>query len=326
MQGLVEVAPIPPVPLLGLLTYAVPEPLRARIAPGMRVRMPLGNHLRTGVVAGFAESAPTGHLRPILDVLDADPFLPAELLELCRWTARYYLVSLADVIGAIVPATVPEPPRERIARLVRRVTAEEEARLQRRAPAQAEAYRVLAAAPGGAVSMAAARRDGVRPTALRALRAAGVVEVVLGARAPSPPPPPPLAPALTPTAAQSAAIEAIAGAVGGGEAVSFLLHGITGSGKTEVFLAAARATLEADRDVVLLVPEIALTHQLVERVRGRFGPAAAVLHSGLGPRERWNEWRRIRSREARVVVGARSAVFAPVGRLGLVVVDEEHDA
>jgi len=114
--------------------------------------------------------------------------------------------------------------------------------------------------------------------------------------------------------------------VAGGEHASFLLHGITGSGKTEVFLAAAEATLAAGREVVLLVPEIALTHQLVERVRGRFGSEVAVLHSGLGPRERWSEWRRILSGQARVVVGARSAVFAPARRLGLVVVDEEHDA
>src|SRR5207247_6267786 len=102
--------------------------------------------------------------------------------------------------------------------------------------------------------------------------------------------------------------------------------GSTGSGKTEVLPAAAEAPLAAGREVVLLVPEIALTHQLVERVRGRFGSEVAVLHSGLGPRERWSEWRRILSGQARVVVGARSAVFAPARRLGLVVVDEEHDA
>src|SRR5262249_60226890 len=107
---------------------------------------------------------------------------------------------------------------------------------------------------------------------------------------------------------------------------SFLLHGVTGSGKTEVFLAAADDTLAAGGDVLVLVPEIALTHQLVARVRGRYGDLVAVLHSGLGPSERWTEWRRIRAREARVVVGARSAVFAPLGSPRLIVVDEEHDA
>src|SRR5204863_123976 len=137
---------------------------------------------------------------------------------------------------------------------------------------------------------------------------------------------PEAAPRPTLTPAQHTAADAIAQAVAGGAQTCFLLHGITGSGKTEVFLAAAAATLAAGREVVLLVPEIALTHQLVERVRGRFGSEVAVLHSGLGPRERWSEWRRILSGHARVVVGARSAVFAPARRLGLVVVDEEHDA
>src|SRR5262249_10777609 len=110
------------------------------------------------------------------------------------------------------------------------------------------------------------------------------------------------------------------------EGGSFLLHGVTGSGKTEVYLAAAEAALTGGRGVVMLVPEIALTHQLVERVRGRFGVTTAVLHSGLGPRERWGEWRRLLAGDARVVVGARSAVFAPAVRLGLLLVDEEHDA
>src|SRR5207249_1712708 len=218
MHGLVQIAPLPPVPLHDLFTYRVPEPLRPLVRPGMRVRMPLGRQTRTGVVAGFVDVAPPGELRPILDVLDADPFVPPDLLELCRWTAGYYLASLAEVLAAVVPAAI-------------------------------------------------ASRD----------------------------------------------------------AASFLLHGVTGSGKTEVFLAAAEHTLAAGRDVLLLVPEIALTHQLVDRVRARFGDALAVLHSGLGPRERWDEWRRVRHGGARLVVGARSAVFAPLPRLGLVVVDEEHD-
>ncbi len=131
---------------------------------------------------------------------------------------------------------------------------------------------------------------------------------------------------ITLTGEQRAAADAIVAAVREGAPRSFLLHGITGSGKTEVFLTAADDTLAAGGDVLVLVPEIALTHQLVSRVRGRFGDLVAVLHSGLGPRERWAEWRRIRAREARVVVGARSAVFAPLGNVRLIVVDEEHDA
>ncbi|HWP65183.1 MAG TPA: primosomal protein N', partial [Candidatus Limnocylindria bacterium] len=125
---------------------------------------------------------------------------------------------------------------------------------------------------------------------------------------------------------QRAAADAIRGRLAAGEAGAFLLHGVTGSGKTEVFLEAAAAALAADRDVLILVPEIGLTHQLVQRTRDRFGAGVAVLHSGLTSSERWAAWRRIRARAARVVVGARSAVFAPLARLGLIVVDEEHDA
>ena len=324
MHGLVQIAPLPPVPLHDLFTYRVPEPLRPLVRPGMRVRMPLGRQTRTGVVAGFADVAPPGELRPILDVLDADPFVPPDLLELCRWTAGYYLASLAEVLAAVVPVALPAPGRERVVRLLRRLTPEEEAALARRAPARARAYRVLCAAPGGELGGQAARAGGLDAPAVRALVAAGLAEAGLrprrrppGAETAAP------RPALAP--AQRSALDAIAAAIASRDAASFLLHGVTGSGKTEVFLAAAEHTLAAGRDVLLLVPEIALTHQLVDRVRARFGDALAVLHSGLGPRERWDEWRRVRHGGARLVVGARSAVFAPLPRLGLVVVDEEHD-
>ncbi len=324
MHGLVAVAPLPPVPRHDLLTYRVPEPLRERVRPGVRVRVPLGRQTRTGVVAAFAGALPPGELRSIVDVLDVDPFLPADLLELCRWTARYYLASLAEVIATIVPASVPRPAEERALRLVRRLSADEQAALARRAPARARAYHALAAAPGAELTVAAARAAGVGAAQLGALVAAGLAEPVVRARTAAAAPRAAPRPALT--RAQDAAVSAIAQALAGEQHVSFLLHGITGSGKTEVFLAAAEAALATDRDVILLVPEIALTHQLLERVRGRFGGEVAVLHSGLGPRERWSEWRRILSGRARVVVGARSAVFAPVRRPGLVVVDEEHDA
>jgi primosomal protein N' (replication factor Y) len=325
MQRLVEVAPVPAVPAHDLLTYGVPDGM-SPVEPGMRVRMPLGRQTRTGVVAGFAAAPPPGRLRSILNVLDPDPFLPPDLLELCRWTARYYLVTLAEVIGTIVPAVLPPPPAERFVALIRTLDPEEEAVLARRAPARARAYRVLAAAPGRTLAAAAARAAGLDPAHVRALVGAGLAEVVNREPASAPPPPeePAARPVLTP--AQRTAVAALHDAVDRGAHGSFLLHGVTGSGKTEVFLAAAEHTLAAGRNVVVLVPEIALTHQIVERVRERFGGAVAVLHSGLGPRERWSEWRRVRRGEARVVVGARSAVFAPVARLGLVVVDEEHDA
>jgi len=328
MHGLVEIAPLPAVPLHDLFTYRVPDALSARISPGMRVRVPLGKQTRTGIVTGFADQLPPGEVRSVLELLDdPEPFVPLDVLELCRWTARYYLTSLADVLGTIVGTRVPATPSDRGFRLGRRPTDAELGALARRARAQHHAYRALEAAPGATLSAAAADEAGIAPAALRALVAKGWVEPVRLARAPDAAAEPPVAPDPPPlTAAQQRAVAALVGAIDAARGGSFLLHGITGSGKTEVFLAAAAAALAAERGVLVLVPEIALTHQLTDRVRARFGETVAVLHSGLGPRERWAEWRRIRSGEARVVVGARSAVFAPVRRLGLVVVDEEHDA
>src|SRR5712671_2862124 len=113
MHGLVEIAPLPPVPRHDLFTYRVPSTLQDRIQVGMRVRVPLGRQTRTGVVAGFAETPPaSGEVKAVLALLDTTPFVPADLLELCRWTSRYYLASLADVIGTIVPGRVPDEGHE----------------------------------------------------------------------------------------------------------------------------------------------------------------------------------------------------------------------
>jgi primosomal protein N' (replication factor Y) (superfamily II helicase) len=326
MHGLVEIAPLPPVPLHDLFTYRVPGPLRDCVLPGMRVRVPLGRQIRIGVVAGPAATAPAGQLRSVIDCVDPEPLLPSDLLELCRWTARYYLVSLAEVIGTIVPTRLPDPSRERVVVLVRRLSDADAEALARRAPARARAYRLLAEAPDGSLSLRDARAAGVPAEALRALVRVGIAQSQHIPRARPASSLPRDLPRLSLTAAQRAAADAVSTAVRGDATASFLLHGVTGSGKTEVYLNAVEETLAAGRDVLILVPEIALTHQLVARVRDRFGDLVAVLHSGLGPRERWDEWRRIRSRDARVVVGARSAVFAPLARPGLLVVDEEHDA
>jgi primosomal protein N' (replication factor Y) len=326
MHDLVDVAPLPPLPRHDLLTYQVPDALRARLQPGMRVRIPIGPQNRTGVVASFTDSPPAGVLRSVLDILDEqDPILPVELLDLCRWTARYYLAPLAEVIATIVPVALPPVGRERWVRLVQRLEPDRLAEVERRAPGRARAYRALATVPGGEINTQAARTVGIGSAALRSLVTGGLAEVVVRERTPETPPAT-TTPRLTLTEAQEAAARAITAGLERPDGASFLLHGVTGSGKTEVFLTCAEQTLAAGRHVLILVPEIALTHQIVDLVRARFGSnTVAVLHSGLGPRERWTEWRRITRGAASVVVGARSAVFAPLRRVGLVVVDEEHD-
>ncbi len=163
--------------------------------------------------------------------------------------------------------------------------------------------------------------------ALRALAAEGAVTVVARRGPPRSPfgPPPPSQPFLELNAAQQAASMAIHEALRAGAYRAFLLQGVTGSGKTEVYLHAVRETLALGRTCLLLVPEIALTADIVNRFRARFGDRVAVLHSGMGEGERFDEWNRVREGRAPIVIGARSAVFAPLADLGLVIVDEEHD-
>ena len=237
MQRLVEIAPIPPVPLHDLLTYGVPDALHD-LAPGMRVRIPLGRQARVGVVAGFAVTPPPGQLRSVLEVLDREPFLPAELLELCRWTARYYLVSLAEVIATIVPRTLPPRLSERVVRLVRRLDDDAGRALARRAPARAHAYRTLLAAENGELVEAAARSAGIPATALRGLVAAGLAETIVREPCPAVSHDERSADRPLLTSAQRSAVEALGMALGQGTSASFVLLGVTGSGKTEVFLAA----------------------------------------------------------------------------------------
>jgi primosomal protein N' (replication factor Y) len=193
---------------------------------------------------------------------------------------------------------------------------------------QRTALERLAGTPGGELDAAALAGDGVDRATLRRLESRGLVVlreqrsfrrpavVAVGARRPRP--------ALTP--AQDAAVAGIVAAIDGAGPRELLLYGVTGSGKTEVYLAAAEATLARDRTVIALVPEIALTPQIVSRFTARFGDRVALLHSGLSDGERRDEWERLRSGDARICVGPRSAVFAPLAGLGLIVIDEEHDA
>jgi primosomal protein N' (replication factor Y) len=197
---------------------------------------------------------------------------------------------------------------------------EDEARALARAPRRAALLAALAGGPRPARELAGA---GSRGDALRALIRMGLVATE--PRPPARPPPALLETPLAPTPGQALALDAIGAALDARRFEAFLLHGVTGSGKTEVYLQSIARARAAGRGALVLVPEIALTPQLAARFRARFGDEVVVLHSGLGDAERLRGWRRLRAGEAHIAVGARSAVFAPVGDLGIVVVDEEHD-
>lgn len=297
-------------------------------APGTRVRVPFGRREKIGVVVEHPDSTPVERsaLKHVLGALDAAPVVDGKLLDVVRWAADYYHHPLGEVLAAALPALLRKGrPAEATPELVFGLTPAanelDPASLARRAPRQARALEVLARE--GSLTEAELRRDAVSADALKRLELRGLVTRVERAAAPPPRRPHRIEepPELTPD--QRAAVDEILGSAGGFG--TFLLHGVTGSGKTEVFLRLIRRELDAGRQTLVLVPEIGLTPQLVGRLRARFGEELAVIHSGLSEGERLAAWRSARDASAHLIVGTRSAVFSPLPKPGLVVVDEEHD-
>ncbi|BDG60659.1 replication restart helicase PriA [Caldinitratiruptor microaerophilus] len=323
-----------------LFTYSVPDPLRGRLAPGAWVSVPFGRRQILGCYVEPAPAAPPGvEVRPLGEIVTGLPPVPPALLDLARWVAGRYLCPLAAALRLLIPAGARRGevrPRRRAALALAvgaEAAAEAAARLGSRAPRQAAVLRTLLGA-GGPVPLEALERTvgGDARGAAAALVRGGLVRRVdlpvrrdplgpEGAVETEPASPP----ALTP--AQAAAVAKVEEALAAPPPRQpVLLHGVTGSGKTEVYLEAIARVVAAGRQAIVLVPEIALTPQTVARFRARFTGRVAVLHSALSPGERFDEWLRIRRGEVDIAVGARSAVFAPFERLGLIVVDEEHEA
>jgi primosomal protein N' (replication factor Y) (superfamily II helicase) len=317
-------------PLRRLFDYLPPAQTTVPVSVGARVRVPFGRQRRIGLIAAVADTSevPAARLKPILEVLDATPVIDAALQHLLSWGAEYYHHPLGEVLSSALPRALrlgaPAMAREEQWLITASGAAAAAAGEPRRAPRQ----RSLLALLGERREASAAVLDeqlGAWREAARALAARGWIasaEVEL-ARTPPPAtsvrtPGPPL------LAEQGAAVAAIAASLDRFSA--FLLHGITGSGKTEVYLRVIEQVLLAGRRALLLVPEIGLTPQLLERFHARFEVPLAVLHSGLTDHERLTAWRDAFSGDARIVLGTRSAVFTPVPELGLIVVDEEHDA
>jgi len=400
-SGVVRVAL--PVPEDRLFDYAVPPAWADRAEPGRRALVPLGGRRTTGVIVECAD-APSpearGKLRPLEQIVDPEPVISTDLLEILRAEAEALLCPLGIALAAALPAGSAPRPIELVERtergrhafesgaappdlarvlaaladgplarpaLLRRAPGCADAlpRLERegfvrrapglRGPAAREATAAtarladdvdVAAALAGPLARAHRQAELLRhlaergecdtrelaarfPTApqqLRELERRGLVtrghrrapRAVLGDHVETD-----LEVELTPD--QQAALAQIGGALAEGRHERFLLHGVTGSGKTEVYLRAVANALDRGLQALILVPEITLTHQIVARLRGRFGDRMAVLHSGLSSGERLEQWQRLRRGEVPIAVGARSGVFAPLERLGLVVIDEEHD-
>ena len=326
---LVEVAL--PVPIQHTFTYRSPTPIQ----PGVRVHVRFGGRRLTGWVLGPASQAGEfKNLRDIEAVLETEPSIPADVLQLARWISDYYLASLGLVLRAVVPAILSgavrpdEPHRKR--KLVR-LTHELPSLAQRdetfgRAQRQRELYELLENLGGAAEVAHVTTQLGFGHAIIKALVGRGLVaiEEETVARDPFAAMTPAPVTQVTLTRAQAAALEQLKRAVT--DPRPFLLHGVTGSGKTLVYIELLREVLQRGRGAIVLVPEIALTPQTVARFRSHFGDNIAVLHSALSDGERYDAWRALHRGEKRIAIGARSAIFAPIHSLGAIVVDEEHEA
>jgi primosomal protein N' (replication factor Y) len=303
------------------------------VGVGSMLVVPFGRRRLLGVVVELAERSevPPERLVEPLAALEAD--VPEQLVRLGLWVAREYVSTPARGLALVLPpgtGTGAGRPLTRRRSLRAALTDDGRAALASQARLGRRQSAVLQALAAGPASVAAvARHAGADHSTVRSLERRGLVRLENAAepsRRPSIRGVGARAGAVEPTAAQRAALEAIVARLPDpGSGRPLLLHGVTGSGKTEVYLRAVAAALERGRSAIVLVPEIALTPQTAGRFVERFGDSVAVMHSRLSPRERYDEWWRMRRGEARVCVGPRSAVFAPLSDLGLIVVDEEHD-
>ena len=317
-------------PVAGPFTYLLPEGLPGPLVPGQRLLVPFGRGRALGFYLGPAEPRPETRLRPISQVLEAEPALPGDVFRLIAFAAAHYRYPLGEALRAALPpgltrAVEDTPVLPEVVQTAVAIESAQGASLLR-APSQAAALAYLLAVGGRAELGELAHAVPKARDAMRRLVAKGLVRLETAEAEAKPGAGFGQARPEHLTVGQAAAVRALTEALDAATFRAFLLHGVTGSGKTEVYLRAAEHALSSGKGALVLVPEIALTPQLVGRFRSRFGAQVAVLHSGLGDKERRGHWQALRAGRVRLAVGVRSAVFAPVADLGLLVVDEEHDA
>ncbi len=385
-----------PIPLDQLFTYSLPETLQHRVKPGSRVFVPFGARKLTGVVLAVHDDQPSGSLKQVLRLIDEEPVLDHNMIDLARWIAAYYCAPLGEVLRTMTPLTgelrsskmytLTDAGHDAARQLV--IAGEEQdatvqvlqllqarplsaSYLKQKIPAAVNAIRALTRKGFVEVDDIQAERDPLRASAERLIIEGGAVlppaqklpkwerellaylelhpgshnlaEVeaavknasqsaralarknLVQLRTETHLATPDLRPIRTLNPNQLLAYQEIEAALRTHEFHTFLLHGVTGSGKTEVYLKSIDACLALGRGALLLVPEIALTPAVAGQFLSRFGDQVAILHSAFNDVERAEQWRRIQAGKARVVVGTRSGVFAPVQDLGLIVIDEEHD-
>ena len=300
-------------------------------AVGARVVVPVGPRTLTGVVMGEATAADVAYtIKPLKAVVDERAFVPADVIKLTEWVSDYYLAGPGATLAAALPpfGLSSRVDRFKTVRVVAATAAALDEFLPNITPKQREALDMLKGVPDGVPAPELTRRgvSGAMITRLKTLGLASIreervdrdpFEHAVSAITPTP--------AREATAEQKQALHTLLPLATARAFHVALIHGVTGSGKTELYLRLAEAVRLAGRGVLVLVPEIALTPQVAAVFRARFGAGVAIQHSGLSDGERHDQWHRIRRGDVGVVIGTRSAVFAPLKQPGLIVVDEEHD-
>ena len=339
-----------PVPLDKAFDYVVPESLQSNVGVGCRVVVPFGKRILTGLVVELSDrEGDASKLKKVSDVLDTSPSLSAEMLSLSQWIAKYYMCGWGEVVRAMLPSGAglqrvdPEikTPGVRIKKarhlqLVSPVSdhhALQQLKDEVRGVQQHAVLHTLyefqqEGTKDPSVSDTLAR-SGASSSTVKSLEKRGMLRIVekevlrtpLGDMPANPPSPT----KHTLHAAQVEALSTIKGAISAQRFETFLLHGVTGSGKTEVYIAALKEAQKQGKTGIVLVPEISLTPQTVTRFRAHFGDVIAVLHSRMSPGERFDAWRALRSGRFPIVIGPRSAILAPLSNIGLIIVDEEHE-
>lgn len=319
--------------------YRIPEELTAKILPGVRVMIPFGrgNHRREGIVLDVREEETADKpLKAIDRALDDEPVLDAGLLKLALWMRNRYFCTVYDAVHAMLPSGLwfkengRRAVRDKTVKIISLAITGEDAlaiaeQKRLRSPRQAEVLSLLAST-GPVPADKVCYFTGATSAVIKNLEKQNLVqaELVEVFRRPE------ISPAEVPdkiilNEEQASAFAGLKERLAAGQTGGALLFGVTGSGKTQVYIRLIQEVLKSGKGAIVLVPEIGLTPQLVGIFSAHFGENVALLHSSLGIGERYDEWKRIRSGQARVVVGTRSAVFAPVEKLGLIIIDEEQE-
>lgn len=315
------------------LDYGIPAEYIPAIKRGMRVEVPVKGKLRTGYVYSIKDHADYPKVKPIARIISETELINDELFELSLWMAKYYCAPMRDILQMILPAIVRKEAKHKEQLFVMRAQTREQLKahcekIRNTHSAQADVLDVMLKVKKGILLSELLHETQGSRSPVDTLTKHGflIVDVVRVDRSPlvneeyfqTKP--------KVLNEEQSIALANIVKSLGDNRFESHLLYGVTGSGKTEVYLQAIDFALKQGKGAIMLVPEISLTAQTIERFRSRFEGKIAILHHRLSQGERFDEWHKIRRGDSQIVIGARSAVFSPVSNLGLIIVDEEHES